>query len=444
MSPQTRKQSLSEQEAQTLEMQAAKVFRPHAPISTRELFAGRWNEMTRIADAVSQPGLHVVIYGERGVGKTSLANVVRPVIHAFDSPPEPDGEETADKEITPASEQVPARIIVKTQANSGDSFSSIWGKLIEDLVWQDDTEEVGFKPRKKGQVSLRDAFELPNTLGVDDVRKAISRITGGPVFIVDEFDRAALDASKAFTDLIKGLSDFAVDCTIILVGVSDTVDGLVADHASITRALVQILLPRMEVKELRQILENAEKALSIKFSEEAANLILYISQGLPHYTHLLGLHSVRISARRLSAQIEKNAVFDALEEAATQAQQTVTDKHLKATHSAHRDAIYRQVLLACGIAAATSHDALGYFNPGAMVGPLEKILNKNVQIATFNSHLSEFCQDKRGKVLERTGQPRAYRFRFHDPLLVPFVFMNAIATSLVSTEKLSEMLGARF
>jgi hypothetical protein len=84
------------------------------------------------------------------------------------------------------------------------------------------------------------------------------------------------------------------------------------------------------------------------------------------------------------------------------------------------------------------------FNPGVVVGPLATILDRDVQIATFSNHLSEFCQAKRGEILERTGQERAYRFRFHDPLLVPLVFMEALSTNLVSTDTLSKLLGARF
>jgi hypothetical protein len=43
-------------------------------------------------------------------------------------------------------------------------------------------------------------------------------------------------------------------------------------------------------------------------------------------------------------------------------------------------------------------------------------------------------------VLERDGQPRAYRFRFHDPMVVPFVFMDAVAKGIVSEERLTSML----
>ena len=154
-------------------------------------------------------------------------------------------------------------------------------------------------------------------------------------FIIDEFDRAAEVAGVEITDLIKAISDFGTDCTIILVGVSDTVDKLVRDHASINRALVQILLPRMATTELREILTKGEEALKIRFENEAANLIVNISQGLPHYTHMLGLHSVRLAAGRGSRIIEQQDVFGALKEAVKHAQQTETEIYSKATHSAH-------------------------------------------------------------------------------------------------------------
>jgi Cdc6-like AAA superfamily ATPase len=423
--------TLSYEDANTLSVRAGKVFQPRTPVTTRELFAGRWNQLTTVTDAVSQPGLHVVIYGERGVGKSSLANVVRPVIRAFDNA----GKDSASVE---------ERLVVKANANSGDTFSVIWNRLLSELTWEGNRPIIGFQPSPRQRVSLQEAFGLPDLLSVDDVRRTLSVLVGS-VFIVDEFDRAALETSRTFTDLIKVLSDLAVDCTIILVGVSATVDQLVADHASINRSVVQIMLPRMEAKELREILSNAEKLLGIEFSQEAADLIIHVSQGLPHYTHLVGLNSVRKAAvGRWSRHIERADVFEALKEAVKQAQQTVTEKYVKATHSAHKDALYRHVLLACAISAARSHDALGYFNPGSMVEPLEGILGRIVQIATFSNHLSEFCQPKRGDVLERVGQERAFRFRFHDPLLVPFVFMETLSTGLITAEQLTLLLGGTF
>jgi hypothetical protein len=240
---------------------------------------------------------------------------------------------------------------------------------------------------------------------------------------------------------VKTLSDFGVDSTVVLVGVSETIDRLISDHASIARAIAQVFLRRMTPEDLRIIITNAEKALAISFSEEASSLTVHISQGLPHYTHLIGLNAVRVAANtKFSRRVERDDVFKALEEATRQAEQSARGKHTKATHSSHKDALYRQVLLACAVAAAQSKDELGYFNPASVVEPLSLILDRRVEIATFNSHLSEFCQDKRGPVLEREGQPRAYRFRFSDPMVVPFVFMEAVTKGTVSQDQLASML----
>lgn len=291
--------TLTYEQSQALAAQAAKVFQPRTPIATKELFAGRWTELTTVADAVNQAGLHVVIYGERGVGKTSLANVVKPTIWALDH---------FEKEA----EQVPDRLVIKAVASSGDTFSSIWDKLFKDITWTDNRPTIGFSPRPKDRISLLEAYGVVSQgIGVDDVRRILTNIPGS-VFIIDEFDRAAKETSREFTDLIKALSDFAVESTVVLVGVSDTIDQLIADHASIGRAITQIFLRRMTPKELREILTNAEKSLSIKFSEEAANLIVHVSQGLPHYTHLIGLHSARLAAaERYSTVVERTDVFAA-------------------------------------------------------------------------------------------------------------------------------------
>ena len=43
-----------------------------APIDEEDLFAGRLEEVSRILQAVMEKSKHVVLFGERGVGKTSL------------------------------------------------------------------------------------------------------------------------------------------------------------------------------------------------------------------------------------------------------------------------------------------------------------------------------------------------------------------------------------
>ena len=53
----------------------ATIFNPSGPVSHRDLLQGRVEERGRLLSAVSHHGQHAILFGERGVGKTSLASL---------------------------------------------------------------------------------------------------------------------------------------------------------------------------------------------------------------------------------------------------------------------------------------------------------------------------------------------------------------------------------
>lgn len=59
---------------------ARKVFTPHQPIRSGTLFWGRQKEVQKIIEHLNTPGQHAVLYGDRGVGKSSLANIATEVL----------------------------------------------------------------------------------------------------------------------------------------------------------------------------------------------------------------------------------------------------------------------------------------------------------------------------------------------------------------------------
>jgi hypothetical protein len=61
------------------------------------------------------------------------------------------------------------------------------------------------------------------------------------------------------------------------------------------------------------------------------------------------------------------------------------------------------------------------------------------RIAAFSRHRAEYCTAQRGPVLERTGVPRRYRFRFRNPLLQPFVIMEGLAQGLIKRADLEKL-----
>src|SRR5690242_18223719 len=120
-------------EAGELSIAVGKVFQPRAPISTRELFAGRWEQCTAIVDAVNQKGLHVIIFGERGVGKTSLSNVLDPLLEVLER-----DEKTG---INPN-----PRLVVKVNVHQGDTFSDVWNRVFEEVSWVENKPTLGMNP----------------------------------------------------------------------------------------------------------------------------------------------------------------------------------------------------------------------------------------------------------------------------------------------------------
>lgn len=414
-------------EFDALAVAAGNAFSPRTPISTQELFAGRWGQMRTIGDTVAQVGLHAVIFGERGVGKTSLTYVIAPVLRVLD----------AERHKGAPS---PPRLVIRVNANGTDTFSTLLVKAFDEIFWFADRPTIGLRPvAGQERVTLRQAFGLGNDLTIDDIRRTADHLPGS-VFIFDEFDRLPKKHASVFTDLVKSLSDSATKTTIVLVGVAETVDGLMKDHASIGRALIQIPMPRMDAGELTEILSKAEKSLAVAFDYDAKAKIVRMSQGLPHFTHLVGLNSVRAAAKRFSRQITAEDVKQAFRDAAAQSDQTVASAYSSATHSAQPGAKYAQVILAAAIAAYVNSDAYGYFQPSNLVSPMTLILGRQEEIAGFNQHLTQFTEAKRGGVLERTGGPRAYRFRFAHPLLPPYVVMRSINDGLISADDVHALL----
>lgn len=415
---------LSLEQSKIISQAALKVFQPRTPISTRALFAGRWDQITAIVDSITQAGLHIVIYGERGVGKSSLANVIGPAAEVMEEA----------RGITKP------RFVAKVNTNKGDSFGKLWNRVFDDASWVENRPTMGFQPQPlKQRITLTSAFGISTEPTIDEVRRVLTGLPGA-VFIFDEFDRGGPSLSSAFTDLIKALSDYAVDATIIIVGVAETIDGLVRDHASIGRSIIQIHLPRMHDDELQEIITKASNELGVVFDPDASQLIVKTSQGLPNYTHLIGLHATRHAANHFSRRITLSHVNQSFETSVTQALQTVQELYFKGIRSSHKEALYRDVILACAFAASASGHPHGEFFPSDVVAPLSELLQRNnISIATFQGHLAEFCETKRGPNLVKNGSPRSYRYRFAEPLLPPYIYMTALKEGRLTLELLNKL-----
>jgi Holliday junction resolvasome RuvABC ATP-dependent DNA helicase subunit len=395
-------------------MQAARVFTPGAPINTFDLFAGRDAQIRDVLNAVAQRGRHVILFGERGVGKTSLANVLSWTLSEDDFIRMDSGTINCD---------------------ASDDFSSLWHKVFREITFI--TQGVaGFDGKVVERVeTLED--DLGENVTPDDIRHCLERLPKPSVMTIDEIDRIKdKQTTILLSDTIKNLSDHSTATTLILVGVADSVGELIAEHASIERALVQVRMPRMSRQESLEILDKGLKELEMSMDVDVKNRIAQLSLGLPHYTHSLGLHSCQEAINEGRANVTASDMDFAIKTAVDKTQQSIRDAYHRATTSPRKDNLYARVLLACTLAPT---DLLGYFAAAGVRKPLSRIMGKTYEIPAYTRHLNEFSESARGSVLQKSGSARRFRFRFTNPLMQPFVIAHGLANRLLDQAMLDEL-----
>jgi Cdc6-like AAA superfamily ATPase len=392
--------------------EAARVFTPAAPVSESDLFAGRTSQLRKVIDAIVQRGQHAIVFGERGVGKTSLAKVL------------------SSRLIMPRKFLAPM-----VNCESADTFVSLWKKVFSQMDLITRSPQIGFQ-YTFFEETVKAADVVRDDIDPDAVRRLLTIISNEATVLVvfDEFDRIQnQDAKRALADTIKALSDNAIDATILIVGVAESVSELIAEHESIERALVQIPMPRMSAEELGDILEKGVARLKMKIAPDGKSRIVRLSRGLPHYTHSLGLHATRASINRNEETVSKGDVDTALTSALEEINLSLRSAYDKSTFSPHKETIYAHVLMACALAPAGD---FGYFTPAAVRDPLSAIRGKIYRIPAFAKHITSFTTESRGAILQKEGVKRRFRFRFSNPLMQPFVVMKGVASGILSEEVL--------
>lgn len=402
-------------EQMSLKVKICEVFRPGAPIDKYELFAGRMNQVSDVVTATVQPGRHVIMFGERGVGKTSLAKVISEVLSNA-------GHKLLDSGTI--------------NCDGTDDFSSLWHKIFRELSFVIEAKHAGFiggGTSSVGRISLENA--LPEQARPDDVRYVLTRLNQPSIIIIDEVDRIKdRETTTLLADTIKNLSDHSVNTTLILVGVADSVEGLITEHKSVERALVQVPMPRMSKAELTQVMDKGLNAVGMTIDEGAKTWVVDLSQGLPHYTHMIGLYSALNAVKNDRTHIDINDVAEATSTTVEKAH-TILSAYHKAVSSPQKQSLYAKVLLACALAET---DELGYFTAADVSRPMSQIMRKPYYVPNFSRHLDDFCDEKRGPVLQKIGVPRGYRFRFINPLMQPFVIIHGYSIGVLTNELLRQ------
>lgn len=391
--------TLTDEDWAALRDEVLELFSPGGPIDEVTLFAGRQPQMQKLRDVLFSKGRHAVVFGERGVGKTSLVNI----FHL-------------------GTTKVARINRVYTQCAKADTFKDMWLRALKKIRFS-----------VEGEIYTADKM-IDSVESSDDIEAALSYFMPNdiPIIIFDEFDRVSSDEARAMmAATIKHLSNTPLRGMVILVGIADNIVQLVQEHQSISRQLVQIQMPRMTADELREIVTKRLSRTSIRISDDALWRITYLASGLPFYAHALGQAAALKAIEHRQLIISEQTLLEAIPESFGELDHTILDAYVKATIETRKGNIFKEVLAACALA---EQDELGRFSAASVEGPLSAILGREMKAPAFSFHLNELCETERGEILTKAGTRSHFRFRFKEPLMQPYITIKSISAGIIDND----------
>ncbi len=368
------------------------------PVIGRENFAGRHDALSQLITAIEQQRVHVVIYGERGIGKTSLA-------HVF--------SETARE----------ARYLVLygscgTEARFDAMFRAFAAKIPR-------LYHKSVLPNSP-EAERGDHFDvmLEEHFGPRELAELFADVTGTRVIIVlDEYDRV-IDPSfrRDVAELIKNLSDRAARVQLVLTGVAQNLDELIGYAPSIRRNIVGLPMRPLTAAEVRDVLAIGEVASDIHYSDESVNMINTMAGGSPYLVRLLG-HRAGMAA----LDQRRSVVDDSHGRAAVERVLTDWNASLprRVQASLSRDEARAQWPLLIAAARAGS-SADGYFG----IDDVFTEMGGSVPHSVIERDLRQFAGSH--DLLEMSANPGEPLFRFRYPGVSALLLMSAAMAKLTT------------
>lgn len=390
-------------------------FTPAKEVQDIDRFAGRVPTLDALSAALQSDGTQIILYGQRGIGKSSLSRVLTQIavndesaiarletkpLKSFDYLPI---HITCDDSVTNV-DKLCLRLLTDDQALA----PWIPFKVTERSSGQEGGGKLSVKifelsGKLTGSITERQVeveADVTSTF-VNACRKVVSSgvAKDGVLIVVDEFDR--ISDKSGIASLLKALGPEKV--TFALVGVASDIRDLIADHESVARQITDgtILVPPMDPNELAEIIARAMSALGDKYSFDLAAItwITSISRGHPFYIHLVGKHALLRAIAQKSTVVTEQIARDALADIALKGSASIQEASYKKAvgHSYIREFILKKF-------AAVHADEVYTTDLYA-----EAAKELKIDPGAISVYVGQLASEKYGAVIQRT-RDRYYQF----------------------------------
>ncbi len=263
-------------------------YTPAQPVTNRRMYSGRGRVLGSVIRAIEDQRLHTVIYGERGLGKTSTLLVL--------------AQTARDARY----------LVIYVTCSAGSTFDEAFRAIAAGIPLMFHADYGPTSP----QAERRETFATllgDEPVGIRGAGELLAKVEGTRVLVIfDEFDRAESENfRRTIAELIKSLSDRAARVQILIGGVAANLTELVANVPSIQRNIYALQLPKMTASEIRELVKNGESVSGLSFDDSAIQAISAKALGFPYLATLLSHRSALVAIDRGRVTITAEDVADA-------------------------------------------------------------------------------------------------------------------------------------
>lgn len=395
----------------------SRVVSPSRPILSIEHLVGREKELDRIEKALFAPGRNVFIFGERGVGKSSLAATAASQWQSSDASYidvscAPDS--TVNSIVSGiASQAISRHWTSNTKKTQQASVNFKW--LSYSLKHEDTPVDISSQIR-----CLSDSVEV-----LKEVANLHSEV---PVVVLDEVDRIESEKEiDMLADLLKQIGDKSVGIKFIFTGVGSTLNEILGSHHSAIRQLETIELPRLSWDARWDIAIAALGKFGIDISKDICIRLAAVSDGYPYYVHLITekILWLMFEKAEVATKLEWDDYYSAVDEAIVSISAELARPYELAIN--HRTQDYEEVLW------STSADEWQGAYLGAMYSRYTSIMSqiegkKQLEYEQFTGRIRNLLKPEFGEILVR-GERNGY-YRYREKMLRGYIRMQAEANRI--------------
>lgn len=366
------------------------VFTPAQPVTERARFAGRLGVLVKLIEIIEEQRSHVVVYGERGIGKTSLMHILADVARESHY------------------------LVTYASCGAHSRFDEIFRAILKDipLLFLSSVSPTG--PEAEGGATV--AERLPDgPFNARQLGDLCAEITGTRVLIIlDEYDRIQdPDFRQNIAELIKNLSDRAARVQIVLAGVASNLQELIGYIPSVRRNVIGLPMPRLSAAEVRSLIKIGENAAGVSFDEQVIRMIELFANGSPYLARLLSHHSSMMALDAERMTVELPDIWAALDKVVDEAESRIARRTAQQVQKLFLE--QRREFVGAAARAASTPD--GWFT-GEDVA---QILPAGGAPATHAAELDRLAATDGMLDVDREGDVLRYRFR--DEALPTYLWM---------------------